>query len=169
MDFPRREIFLVFRRNEAKDEQVGSIQYTGYDVHWPSGGRVRGLAFDRFCKIGVRYLLGRDKPDLAAMRLYNLPLASADAPLPRIPGCRVRALYLERVGADFKLFLSDGSPTDITFNLYRDEKRVLDWLGARFIADGGRQWFGMYAVRAAVPGLSVPVTQLASHSGAAAY
>jgi hypothetical protein len=169
MDFPRREIFLVLQRNEAKDEQVGSIQYSGYDVHWPSGRRVRGLAFDRFCKIGVRYLLGRDKPKRAAIRLFFVPLEGAGAPLPRVPGCRVRPLYLERAGADFKLFLSDGSPTDITFNLRRDEKGILDWIGAGGIADGGRQWFGMYAVRATAPGLSVPAAQLASRTGAAAF
>lgn len=169
MQFPGREIQLVFRRNEAKDEQVGSIEYSGYDVHWPSGGRVRGLAFDRFCKIGVRYLLGREKPDLAAMRLYFVPLPAADAPLPRVPGCRVRALYLEREAADIKLFLSDGTPTDITFNLSRDEKPILRWLGARSIPDGGRQWFGMYAVRAATPALAVPAAHVTSGSAAAAY
>jgi len=168
MQFPGREILLVFRRNEAKDEQVGSVEYSGYDVHWPSGGRVRGLAFDRFCKIGVRYLLGRDKPDVAAMRLYFVPLAESDAPLPRVPGCRVRALYLERDGGDFKLFLSDGTPTDITFNLRRDEKAILRWIGARSIPHGGRQWFGLYAVRAAAPGLSLPAAPVTSGSGAAA-
>jgi hypothetical protein len=168
MQLPGRKLSVVFRRNENKDEQVGTIEYTGYDVHWPSGPRIRGLAFDRFCKIGVRYMLGREKPNLAAVQLYFVPLASDDAPLPRVSGCRVRALYLERAGADFKLFLSDGSPTDIAFNLYRDEKRILDWIGAHGVADGARQWFGLYAVKAARPGLSVSSPQMASRSGAAA-
>ena len=168
MQFPGRQLSVVFRRNEHKDEQVGAIEYTGYDVHWPSGSRVRGLAFDRFCKIGVRYMLGREKPNLAAVQLYFVPLPSDDAPLPRVSRCRVRALYLERSGADFKLFLSDGTPTDITFNLHRDEKRILDWIGAHSVADGARQWFGLYAVRAASPGWTVPAPHMPSRSRAGA-
>ncbi|HVS36247.1 MAG TPA: hypothetical protein VMS17_11820 [Gemmataceae bacterium] len=157
MALPGRKESVVFRRNDSKDEQIGGIEYTGYDVFWPSGRRVRGLAFDRFCKIGVRYLLGREKPEIAAVDVYFLPLPHRDVLLPRVPGCRLRVLYLERTGSQLKLFLSDDTPTDIVFDLERDEERVLTWLGARQAADGGRQWFGFYAVRKELAEIRFPL------------
>jgi hypothetical protein len=147
MTLPGRKLSVKLRRNESKDEQVGAVEYTGYDACWPSGCRIRGLGFDRFCKIGVRYLLGRDKPAVADLDLYFVPLEERGSLLPRVPGCRLRVLYLQRGGDEFKLFLSDETPTDIAFGLRRDEASVLEWIGARGIADGGRQWFALYAVR----------------------
>src|SRR5438477_292271 len=149
MELPGRKLSVVFRRNESKDEQVGAIEYTGYEACWPSGRRVRGLAFDRFCKIGTRYLLGKEKPQFAPLDVYFLPLEDRGALLPRVPGCRLRVLYLERAGDDFRLFLSDETPTDIAFGLQRDEAPVLDWIGAHGLADGARQWFALYAVKRA--------------------
>lgn len=147
MELPGRKLSVVFRRNESKDEQVGKVEYTGYDAYWPTGYRIRGLAFDRFCKIGVRYLLGREKPQSADVDVYFVPLPHRGALLPRVPGFRLRVLYLERLADEFRLFLSDETPTEIAFDLHRDERAVLNWIGARSIADGGRQWFALYAVK----------------------
>ena len=91
MGLPGHKISLVFRRNESKDEQIGGIEYTGYDLFWPSGCKVRGLAFDRFCKIGVRYILGREKPEIAALDAV-FPAAGGSrriaAANPRLPPSR---------------------------------------------------------------------------------
>ena len=149
MRFPGRKLSVVLRRNESKDEQIGGIEYTGYDIFWPSGARVQGLAFDRFCKIGVRYILGRDKPAVAEVDAYFVPLAGRQELPPRVPGSRVRVLSLERDGPRLTVCLSDETPTDIVFDLEQDEEPVLRWLGARAVADPGRQWFGFYALQAA--------------------
>jgi hypothetical protein len=152
MRFPGRKLSVVLRRNESKDEQSGGIEYTGYDIFWPSGARVQGLAFDRFCKIGVRYILGRDKPAVAELDAYFVPLAGRQELPPRVPGSRVRVLSLERDGPRLTVCLSDETPTDIVFDLEQDEEPVLKWLGARAIADRARQWFGFYALQAASVG-----------------
>ena len=166
MRLPGRKISIHFRRNESKDEQLGGIEYTGYDLYWPSGRRVQGLAFDRFCKIGMRYILGREKPEFAAVDGYFLPLANREDRLPRVPGCRLRVLYLERTDSQFKVFLSDDTPTEIIFDLERDEEPILDWLGGRGMADGARQWFGFYAVRKDVAEVTVPARRGAGRTAA---
>ena len=157
MQLPGRKLSVVLRRNENKDERVGAIEYTGYDAHWPSGYRIRTLAFDRFCKIGMRYLLGRERPTTAALDLFFVPLAGRGEAPPRVPGCRVRVMYLERVGGDFRLFLSDETRTEIVFDLHQDEAAVLEWIGARAIADRTRQWFAFYAVKRVREEFAVPV------------
>ncbi len=169
MRLPGRKISILFRRNESKDEQLGGIEYTGYDLYWPSGRKVLGLAFDRFCKIGMRYILGREKPELAAVDGYFLPLASRDDRLPRIPGCRLRVLYFERTGSQLKVFLSDDTPTEIAFDLERDEEPILDWLGGRRVADGARQWFGFYAVRKDDVEVTVPARRGAGRAAQAPH
>ena len=167
MRLPGRKISVVLRRNETKDEQLSGIQYTGYDVFWPSGGRVQGLGFDRFCKIGMRYILGREKPEVAAVDAYFVSLTGRDDPLPRIPGCRLRVLYLERSGPQLKVFLSDATPTEIIFDLERDEERVLDWIGGRQIAEGDRQWFGFYVIRKELADIAVPARRGTGRTGGA--
>jgi hypothetical protein len=164
MRLPGRKISIHFRRNERKDEQIDGIEYTGYDLYWPSGLRVTGLGFDRFCKIGMRYILGREKPVFAAVDAYFLPLESRCDLLPRIPGCRLRVLYFERTGSQLKVFLSDDTPTEIIFDLERDEEPILDWLGGRSVADGDRQWFGFYAVRRDNMEVTVPARRGAGRS-----
>ena len=168
MRLPGRKMALVFRRNESKDERIGGIEYTGYDLYWPSGSKVQGLAFDRFCKIGVRYILGRDKPEVAAVDVYFVPLAGRDDVLPRIPGARLRVLCLDRKDTQLQIFLSDDTPTDIVFDLERDEERMLAWLGARQVADGGRQWFGFYALRKELAEMTVPARRGAGRAAARA-
>ncbi len=42
MRLPGRKISILFRRNESKDEQLAGIEYTGYDLYWPSGARSWG-------------------------------------------------------------------------------------------------------------------------------
>ena len=39
----------------------------------------------------------------------------------------------------------DGTPTTITFQVGRDEPKVLNWLGLSALDDGDRQWFDLAA------------------------
>ncbi len=114
----------------------------------------------------MRYILGREKPELAAVDGYFLPLSDREDRLPRIPGCRLRVLYFERTGSQLKVFLSDDTPTEIVFDLERDEEPILDWLGGRGVADGDRQWFGFYAVRTADAEVTVPARRGAGRAAA---
>jgi len=140
-----REIIVTFRRERGKDDRNNGTELTGYDVFWPSGAKV-GLAFDTFCKIGLRYLFGKRLPERATLRLLFHALTSRDGALPRTRPHRVRILCLRRDGPRLNLCLPDGSPTGIVFHLDGDDPRVLEWVGAADIPDGGEQWFGLVAV-----------------------
>jgi len=73
--------------------------------------------------------------------------------LTRLPGLRVRRFMLKREGRQGRVHFVDGTPTAAVFEIGRDEKRVLDWIGLSSLREGGEQWFDLTA-RAVEP---VPV------------
>jgi len=142
-----RSLTVLFRRDPSRDRQSEQIQFEGYNIVWPDGRPVT-VGLDAFCKHGQR-LLGLGK-HLAGCRerlvtLIYLPLAGIEDELNRIPGHRVRRFYIERQGTLGRVHFMNGTPTTITFDLNRDESRVLHWVGLTSLSDGEQQWFDVAA------------------------
>jgi hypothetical protein len=142
-----RTLEVLFRRDPSKDRQREQVRYEGYQVLWPDGQPV-AVGLDAFCQHGQRLLgLGRH---LAGCRerlleLICFPLHCREDDLTRIPGHRIRRFCLERHGRNGRIHFLDGTPTDIVFELGRDEPRVLHWIGLTHLRDGESQWFDLAA------------------------
>ncbi len=153
---PSRCLTILFQRDPSRDRQAGQIQFTGYNILWPDGRPV-GVALDAFCTRGQR-LLGLDRV-LAGCheRLIDVlcfPLNGRDDRLVKIPGHRVRRFFLVRQGPSARLHFLDGTPTETTFEIGRDEDRVLDWIGLHDVEEGVPQWVDIAAT--ATPSVALP-------------
>lgn len=142
-----RNLTVLFRRDASRDRLSEQIHFEGYQICWPDG-RAVAVGLDAFCKHGQR-LLGLGK-HLAGCRekliqMICLPVADREHAMHRLPGHRVRRFYLERQGELGRVFFLDGTPTSMTFEMGRDETRVLKWIGLTELADGERQWFDLAA------------------------
>jgi hypothetical protein len=129
------------------DRLGGKIPFEGYRIYWPDGRPV-AVGLDAFCTRGQRLLgLGRHLNGRLErlIRLTCIPLRGPDDNLNRIPGHRVRRLFIERRGSTGRLHFLDGTPTTIVFDLDRDEREVLDWVGLTGLNDGERMWFDLAA------------------------
>jgi len=145
-----RTLTVLFRRDPSRDRQQGTIHFEGYQVYWPDGRAVH-TGLDAFCKHGQRLLgLGRHLAGCTErlIELIFFPLSGRDDELVRIPGHRVRRFFLERQGNCGRIHFLDGTPTNTTFELDRDERSVLEWVGLPGMADGEQLWFDL-AARAA--------------------
>ncbi len=157
-----RTLTMLFRRDPSRDWQRGTVTFEGYRMFWPDG-RPAALGTEGFCRAGQRLLgLGRY---LAGCRerlidLLCFPLAGLEEDMTRLPGHRVRRFYVERCGPRGRLHFLDGTPTDVVFEIGRDEPRVLHWVGLTGLPDGGRQWFDL-AARAVAGAEEVPVAPAA--------
>ncbi len=148
-----RSLTILFRRDPTQDGQRDNTRYEGYKVCWPDGRPV-SVGINAFCKYGQR-LLGLGK-HLAGtherlIKLLFLPLEGRDCDLNRIPGFRVRRMFLERTGHTGRLYFLDGTPTSIIFDMRKDETPVLNWLGLPALDDGEQQWFDLAAMPAEIP------------------
>jgi hypothetical protein len=107
-----RTLTVLFRRDPRRDCRHGNVAYEGYQILLPDGRRVT-VGIEGFCQRGQRLLgLGRYLAGLPE-RLIELdcyPLADVEEPLTRLPGSRVRRLYLERSGGLGRLHFLDGTP-----------------------------------------------------------
>ena len=148
-----RTLTILFRRDPSRDRLDDKIQFEGYEPLWPDGRSV-AVGLDAFCKHGIR-LLGLGK-HLAGrrerlIRLVCLPLSGPDNDLHRLPGHRVRRFFIERCGPVGRIHFLDETPTAVTFEIGRDEPRVLRWIGLPSLADGERLWFDLGASAAESP------------------
>jgi hypothetical protein len=146
---------VLFRRDPRRDHWQGKVVYEGYQMFWPDGRPVT-VGIEGFCRHGQRLLgLGRHLAGLPErlIELLCYPLVGVEEPLTRLPGSRVRRLFLERSGSHGRLHFLDGTPTALVFDLARDEPTVLDWVGLPALGDGQRQWLDLAArtVEAASP------------------
>lgn len=150
-----RTVRVLFRRDPAKDRRDDHVEFEGYQLYWPDGRPV-AVGLDAFCRHGQRLFgLGRYMANCSE-RLLDLvcfPLSSREDRLTRLPGLRVRRFMLKREGRQGRVHFVDGTPTAAVFEIGRDEKRVLDWIGLSSLREGGEQWFDLTA-RAVEP---VPV------------
>src|SRR5581483_1649155 len=125
-----RTLTVLFRRDSSRDKVAGNISFEGYQVLWPDGRPVV-VGLDAFCRYGQRllglgkYLNGRPE---RLIQMTCFPLRGPDDPLHRLPGQRVRRLYIERHGQEGRLHFLDGTPTDSVFTLGQDEPEVLQWI-----------------------------------------
>lgn len=145
-----RSLTILFRRDPSRDRHTERAHFEGYTPLWPDG-RAVNVGLDAFCTHGQR-LLGLGK-HLAGcreklIRIICLPVACGDQAMNRLPGHRVRRFFVERHGAVGRIHFLDGTPTTVTFELGRDEPRVIHWIGLADIADGERQWIDLAATSA---------------------
>lgn len=142
-----RSLIVLFRRDPERDQFRGNIHFEGYQVLWPDGRPV-AVGLDGFCKHGQRLLgLGRHLAGCTErlVELICYPLTGLEADLTRLPGHRVRRFFVERQDTCGRLHFLDGTPTNTVFDLARDERRVLEWIGLPGMADGGQQWIDLAA------------------------
>jgi hypothetical protein len=142
-----RTLTVLFRRDPARDHQRDNIHFEGYEILWPDGQPVT-VGLSAFCNHGQRLLgLGRHLAGRheRLLRLTCFPLTGRDDDLTRLPGHRVRRFFLERRGRTGRMHFLDGTPTDTVFELGRDERPVLHWIGLPALRDGQRQWFDLAA------------------------
>jgi len=142
-----RTLTVLFRRDPRRDCQHGTLSFEGYQMLWPDGSPVT-VGIESFCQRGQRLLgLGRFLAGLPErlIELHCYPLAGVEEPLTRLPGSRVRRLFLERSGSLGRLHFLDCTPTTLVFDLAQDEPCVLDWIGLPTLGDGQRQWFDLAA------------------------
>src|SRR5579872_6169106 len=140
----KRTLHILFRRDPAQDRQDEVIHYEGYQLLWPDGSAV-GVGVDSFCKHRQRLV-----------EVICFPLRDRDDSLNRLPGARVRRFCLRRTDRQGRLHFLDGTATSIVFDLDRDERVMLDWVGLTGLPDGEDQWFDL-AARPADAAVSVPV------------
>jgi hypothetical protein len=142
-----RTLTIVFRRDPSRDRDSGAIRFSGYSIHWPDGQAVQ-VGLDAFCKHGQRLFgLSRQFGDVdeRLVELTCFPLASPGDPLTRIRGCRIRRFCLKRYGKRGRVHFFDGTPTEIVFEIGRDETRVLEWIGLCSLRPDNEQWFDLGA------------------------
>jgi hypothetical protein len=138
-----RTLTVVFCRDSSRDRQTGQIDFAGYELRWPDGRPV-AVGLDAFCRHGRR-MLGLDRQLKGQgehlLDLVYFPLAGRQDSLTRLPGHRVRRLMIKREGDLGRIHFIDGTPTEATFDLHRDEPCVVDWVGLSSLEDGQEQWF----------------------------
>lgn len=144
-----RILTLLFERDTSVDHEKGTIQYSGFRFYWPNGQPVR-TALDKFCQRGVRFLFGRKGLEGTGrlLSLVCLPIDGMDAPLPELPpGIRSRRFFLLRIGQQGILHFFNGTPTDVVFEVGKDDPTVLEWIGlTQALADNARAWFDLVAL-----------------------
>lgn len=142
-----RSLTILFRRDPSKDREKANIKFEGYQVYWPDGRKVT-VGLDAFCKHGQRLLgLGRYLSGCTErlIELVCYPLRGREDNLTRIPGHRVRRFFLKRKGNCGRVHFLDGTPTETTFEIGRDERRVLEWIGLLDLGEGDDMWFDLAA------------------------
>lgn len=140
-----RSLTVLLRRDYSRDREEQRIKYEGYQILWPDGRPV-ATGLNSFCRHGQRLLGPKHAENGTADKFLEFvcyPLQSLEDPLTRIAGHRIRRFFLERSGPVGRLHFMDGTPTEATFEIGRDELSVLEWIGLTTLSDGGRQWLDM--------------------------
>lgn len=155
-----RRLILLFQRNYENDHANGKVVYSGFDVTWPDGSRVEAV-LEKLCQHGVRTILGRRAvADRQLVELIIRHLPNRDAPLPPSrQGVRSRRLFLSRHGETGTIHFLNGVATDISFQLGRDDPRVLHWVGLSDLEDGGCRWLDLLARTLGAPSTAMANTQ----------
>jgi hypothetical protein len=149
-----RKLQILFRRDPKRNRQLNNVDMDGFQLLWPDRRPVES-GFDAFCRHTQRALgLHRHMEDVEEqlMELIHYPRNGREDSLVRIPGQIVRRLMVKREGVVGRLHLLNGAPTEITFEMGRDDPRLLNWVGLPELADGEERWFDLKArpVRSAV-------------------
>lgn len=142
-----RTLTVLFRRDPSRDRTSEDIRFEGYRTLWPDGRPVT-LGLDSLCHHGQRlfglglHMKGRSE---RLVELLCFPLRFREDDLTRLPGVRVRRFLMQREGNMGRLHFLDGTPTQATFQIGRDDPRFLKWLGLSDLPTNGGQWFDLAA------------------------
>lgn len=139
---------VLFSRQHSFDTTHNSIPMEGYTLRWPDG-RLVEVGLHAFCAKGLRFLgLGKymGSSSEVLIQLTAFPVACRDSDMHRVPGSRVRRMYIERQGECGRLHFMDGTPTAIEFQRGRDEPAVVAWAQLDQLDDGEQQWLDIAAM-----------------------
>jgi hypothetical protein len=142
-----RVLTVLFRRDPERDQLRGEVPFEGYQISWPDG-RAVDVGLNAFCKHGLRLLGLKDGRNGESARLVELicfPVTGRDANLTRLPGHRIRRFCLVRQGRRGRLHFLNDFPTEVVFDLDRDDPAVLAWIGLSALPKGERQWLDLAA------------------------
>lgn len=143
-----RTIRMLFRRDPTRDGELNNVAMAGFELLWPDRRPVH-FGLGNFCRQSQRILRIEhlvSPTEERAMEWVQFPLHSCEEPMTRLPGVRVRRFVIRRKGNVGRLHLVNGQPTEVTFEIGRDEPRVVDWVGLSRLRDGEELWFD-FAVR----------------------
>lgn len=138
-----RTLQVLFRRDSTRDRLANNVHLEGFQLLWPDYRPVHS-GFDAFCRHSLRilslhqYLAQREE---CLLELIQFPCHGRDDAPTRLPGLRVRRLMLKRQGLVGRIHLLNGDPTEVTFQIGRDEQRLLAWIGLMELSDEGKLWF----------------------------
>ena len=118
-----RELDVVVVKSPQNDSHDGERQFCGYTFHWPNGEAVC-VGIDKFCQLGVRFLVGKSRSSHPRLNLTLLAV-TVESPDQRYPKGRFRRFMIRSDGV---LCLMDGTETQVRFS-DEDDERVLRWLG----------------------------------------
>src|SRR5262249_39201935 len=123
------------------------IRFSGYDMYFEDGTPAT-LMFASFCDYGTKALFGRGMmPDSQLVDMYFVPVADLWAAKTRVPKpLKARRLFAQREGDQVAFHFLNGVKTEMQFDLQRDDRRVLEWIGGANLADGETQWFDFIAI-----------------------
>jgi hypothetical protein len=142
-----RTLQILFRRDPSRDRQLNNVPMDGFELLWLDRSPV-GYAFDAFCYHAQRilslnrFLVGYDE---RLMEVVLFPRNGREDELVRLKGLKVRRLQICRQGRVGRIHLLNGAPTEITFEIGRDEARVIEWAGLNQLRDGESLWFDLTA------------------------
>ena len=142
-----RSVKVLFQRDPTKDLLSGKMFFEGYKLIWPDGRPVQ-VGVNAFCSYGQRVLgLGRYLKGSTEkfVELMCFPIQDRDQDMTKLPGHRVRRVYLERRGSKGTIHFIDGTPTAAVFDLNKDEPQVLHWIGLSSLRDGEQLWIDVAA------------------------
>ncbi len=131
---------FLFVRDESKDNHIGRIKYQGYQILWQDGTKV-GLALEKLCLVGARTVLGRCNAQTCQKVEVGIHfVGSREAPLTKLDGTRIRRLFIQKEDdRNARIYFHDATPTEIVFDLEKDDRRVLNLFGLD-AAHPPRQW-----------------------------
>src|SRR5262245_26206833 len=139
-----RVLTVLFRRDSSRDRQTANaIALEGYQLLWPDGRPVT-YGLQAFCRHAQR-ILGLQRClagcDERLLELTVFPLRGREDELTRVAGLRVRRFLMKRQGPCGRIHLLNDAPTEISFEVGRDEQRVVDWIGLTARRAGEQVWF----------------------------
>lgn len=139
-----RTITLLSCPDPSRNRLRNNIPLQGYRFAWPDGCPVT-LGLDAFCGSGQRLLHLAAADEERFVEFLCFPVPSRTAERTRFPGHKVRRFALQRHGHQGRVYLIDGTPTEIWFDLTRDDPRVVEWIGLNTLKDGEHCWFDFVA------------------------
>lgn len=143
----KKLICVKFIRETSLDSQKEDIQYSGFRFTWPDGEIIQ-TGLNKFCQRGMRLFFGKEglQTNEATLKLYCNQVSEND-PLTKAPeNVKVRRFILQRDGNLGTIFFVNGVVTDVAFDMEKEEKEVLQWIGLDTLKDKEKIFLDIYAL-----------------------